>query len=218
MNTVERILYISMVIIILGMGLVIVALGFAGRGYKKIKQKLISATGDEDRNRIGYRIAKRYFDIFVSLFGILLSSPIMLATLILLYTERKKEKLLVQYECIGIGGRKIHYSRYNVGDCSSKMDLAIDRMGIDSLPMLFAVLRGDLTVIGLSRFGLSDISEDQRNMFMHEKPGMVTVGSLFKISEKSEIEVDKMYIKARSIVLDLSIMFYLVNHVLVTKQ
>lgn len=211
----EKILFIIMISIILGMSVVIIILGLAGSGYKQIRHKLITAKGDPNRRRYGYRIIKRCFDIIFSLGAVIVTLPLILITILLIRLSGKN-KALARYDCIGSGGRKAYYSKLDTTDHSSNLLLAIDRMGLDALPMFVAVLRGDLTIIGLSRIGYEYVDEKRANQYHYEKPGFVTIGSQFKILGKSDEDVDKMYLRTRSVSLDISIMFYLFRQVLVT--
>ena len=128
-----------------------------------------------------------------------------------------KKKVFIRYECIGSGIRKVHYTRVNVGNRTTKLELAIDKMGLDMFPTFFFFFLGDLTLIGISKVKYDDVDEKTKQLYKYEKPGLVSVGSLFKISGKDETDVDKMYLKTRSVVLDLNILFYLTTHMLVTQ-
>ncbi len=215
MSAVENILYIAMLVIILGMILVIIILGLTGSGREKITQRLLAANGDEDRKRRGYRFIKRFFDVFTSFFGMIVLSPMMLIVALLLKCSDAKP-ILIRHYCVGRGGRKAHYSKFNTMDRASRLIRAIWSMRLDSLPMYAAVLRGDLTLIGISLLNYDRASNERKQMYRFEKPGLVSIGRLFKIEGKNEEDVDRMYLKTRSIVLDVSIFFYLIKQVLVT--
>lgn len=217
MSAVENILYIAMLVIILGLMLVIIILGLTGSGQKKIKHKLITANGNENRKRHGYRFAKRFFDIFMSLIAVICFSPMMLFIAIILKCRAIKP-IFIHHSCIGRGGKKVYYATFNTINRSSQLVRMITATRIDAFPMFVSVLRGDLTLIGISIIKYNEVPNERKLMYQYEKPGLVSVGSLFKISGKTDEDVDKMYLKTRSIILDSNIMFYLIKQVLVTPM
>lgn len=180
-----------------------------------LMRKRYTANGDEDRKRRGYRFIKRFFDVFISFFGMIVLSPMLLVVAILLKCSGAKP-VLIRHYCVGRGGRKAHYSKFNTMDRESRFTRAIWSMRLDSLPMYAAVLRGDLTLIGISLLNYDTVSNERKQMYRFEKPGLVSIGRLFKIEGKTEEDVDRMYLKTRSIVLDVSIFFYLIKQVLIT--
>lgn len=215
MSNVERILFLSMLLIICGILIIIFFLGASRSGKERITQRLLSAKGDVDRKRRGYRFAKRLFDVFVSLVALIITSPMILIISILLKTSGTKP-LFVRYNCVGRGGREAHYSKFNTIDQDSRFTQFLRGTRLDAFPMYWDVLRCDLTLIGISLIRYDTASEERKLMYRYEKPGLVSIGRLFKIDGKTEEEVDRLYLKTRSMVLDVSILFYLMRQVLVT--
>lgn len=215
MSTVEKVLYIAMLVIIIGIFLVIIIFGLTGSGKEKITKRLLTAKGDEDRKRRGYRFAKRFFDVITSLFGIVFFGPLTLIVAIMLKCTGTKP-ILVRYNCVGRGGQKAHYSRFNTISRESRVIRAIWSMRLDALPMYAAVLLGNITLLGISLLRYDKASSERKQLYKYEKPGLVSIGSLFRIEGKTEEDVDRMYLKTRSILLDASILFYLIRQILIT--
>ena len=125
------------------------------------------------KNR-GYFALKRTVDIFGSLFGISLLSPVLVATAIAVKLDSKGPSIFAQ-ERVGQGGKtfKMYKFRSMVVDAESKLnnlkdknemdgpmfkmtfDPRVTRIGrlirktsIDELPQLFNVLAGDMSLVG----------------------------------------------------------------------
>src|SRR5262249_42474120 len=109
-------------------------------------------------------IRKRAFDIILASIALIVLSPLLLATAVLIRFLMHKS-VLVADECIGFGGRSfVRYQfaslveesadmssvrlRFNEPSWAERLEDALRTSGLDKLPLLFNVLRGDMSLIG----------------------------------------------------------------------
>ena len=109
---------------------------------------------------------KRAFDIIASVCGLILASPLMLLSAIMLKLESPRDPILYHQERVGLNGEPfiIHKFRSMKSDAEAKTgpvwsagdsDPRITRIGrfmrktrLDEIPQLWNVLRGDMSLIG----------------------------------------------------------------------
>lgn len=145
-----------------------------------------------------YLRMKRIFDIAVSLSAILLLSPIMLIAAIWIKI-RYKVTVLNMEEKYGLRGKSFIACEFaNVSK----------HIFIIKLPLLFNVLKGDMSLVGPMPTPKGDLANDDwYNLRMSAKPG---VTGLWQISGKKGgvnemVRVDLKYIRERSLLNDIKI-------------
>jgi lipopolysaccharide/colanic/teichoic acid biosynthesis glycosyltransferase len=130
-----------------------------------------------------HRLTKRVFDLSISLFTLIIFSPIILL-LLLLKKGRKK-----QYW--GIEGNKIDVTIFNVRN-----------RFIRELPLFFSVLMGYLSLVGSSMFETT-----QPNPKLICQPGLTGLERIRSIKFNSEdrLALDHYYVQNQSFTMDLEI-------------
>ena len=136
---------------------------------------------------------KRVFDLFLSLFALLLLCPILILLALLVKLD-SKGPILFKQERIGRNGRVFKILKYRSmvvnaehtgsGVYSGKGDARVTRVGrfiratsLDELPQLFNVLRGDMALIGprppltYHPWPIEEYTDEQRRMF-DVRPGI----------------------------------------------
>ena len=106
---------------------------------------------------------KRLFDIFISLFGLLITSPFIVIFLYLVWSKDKSNPFYIanrvglngnEFKMIKIRTMKVNADKSGV-DSTSLNDPRITRIGsiirkykIDELPQLINILLGDMSLVG----------------------------------------------------------------------
>ena len=94
------------------------------------------------------------------------------------------------------------------------------KTSIDELPQLFNILKGDMSVIGPRPF----IPEEQAALPADRllvKPGLSCywqVGGKNELDEEAQIELDRKYVRERSVATDIKLIFMTIRHVLGGKN
>ncbi|MGL4740316.1 MAG: sugar transferase [Sarcina sp.] len=176
---------------------------------------------------LGFR---RIIDVLVGLVGIIIVSPIILITCLLVVLESKGNPIYKQTR-VGLRNKQfnIYKIRSMVSDAeangakwATKNDARVTKVGkfirmtrIDELPQFINILKGDMTIIG---------PRPEREIFYVEfektipnfrdrlliKPGLTgyaQVNGGYDVAPKEKLELDLYYIKHISLWLDLKILF-----------
>ena len=186
---------------------------------------------------IWQRVIKRIFDIVVSLFVLVVFSPVYLITAIIVKATSPGPVFYVQ-ERIGKNGRPFKMAKFRSmrvdaeTDCtpqlSSDDDPRITRFGkfmrkvrLDEIPQFWTVLKGDMSIVGYRperKYYIDQIVEraPYYNMLLLVKPGITSWGEVkFGYAENVDemierLKYDILYIENVSISLDLKILIYTV--------
>lgn len=166
-----------------------------------------------------YSFFKRYIDIVGGLFAILMLIPIFLITYILCKIEYTGP-ILVKTKQIGANGKFFYSFKFRTknfepinpfilnGDDYSKIGLFLYKTGLENLPMLINIVKGDISFIGRSMYDEFS-AKKVPNYVLICKPGLASIWSIsldkqeFKF--KSKVESDIFYIKNQSLFLDFKI-------------
>ena len=167
---------------------------------------------------MNYLILKRILDIFLSIIFIILTFPLLLIVLIITFfnlglplidiripREGKNKKPFYMY--------KIRTRIYDKnGSHYSKISKFIDNTGLNELPQLFNILKGDMSLIGPRAFICGEklpegeIS-DKRYLV---KPGLISLAQVYggrKLGYKATLKCDVEYYDNLSLKLDIKIFF-----------
>lgn len=159
------------------------------------------------------RAAKRFFDIVLSLIGIVLSSPIMLITAIAIKLD-SKGPVIFRQERVGLNGRRFKMLKFRsmCVDAEAKKkelqsqntvegglmfkikdDPRITKVGkfirktsIDELPQFFNVLRGDMSLVGTRPPTLDEVAGYNKHQWrrLSIKPGIT---GMWQVNGRSTI-------------------------------
>lgn len=193
-----------------------------------------------------YDLFKRGMDIFCALLALILLSPLFLITAIAIYIDDpgpvifkqtrmgkdNKPFTIWKFRSMKVNAEEIKASmiRQNVANASvikTVDDPRITRVGrfiratsIDELPQLINILKGDMSVIGPRPF----VEEEQKDLPCDRlvvKPGL---SCFWQISGKNslplreQIELDRKYVKERSVIVDVKIIIKTMIVVIVGKN
>lgn len=177
------------------------------------------------------RYIKRIVDVFISLFAIIVLSPVMIVTAVLIKLGSKGPIIFKQTR-LGLGGKEFNMYKFRSmavdsehtgsGVYSDKNDARVTRIGkvlratsIDELPQLFNILTGDMALIGprppltYHPWTIDEYTDEQFRMF-EVRPGITgwtQVNGRKTVEWNKRIELNVWYVDNLSFTLDLKIFF-----------
>lgn len=184
-----------------------------------------------------FDIYQRVLDIVLSVIGLLIGIPLMVIFGILIKVE-DNGPITYKQERLGKGGKKFYIYKLRSmrtdaekfgAQWAEKDDPRITKVGkfirktrIDEIPQLFNILKGDMSIIGPRPERPSFTEEFNQEIpgFINRlavKPGLTgwaQVNGGYEITPEEKLREDIFYIKNRSILLDLKILFKTVKVVL----
>jgi len=187
--------------------------------------------------------AKRLLDLLAACTLALLAAPVMLVVAALVKLD-SKGPLFYSQERVGLRGKVFKITKFRTmrtdaekagAQWAQKNDPRVTRVGkwlrlcrLDELPQLFAVLSGDMTLVGPRPerpVFVSQLTEAIPFYALREavKPGVTGWAQIrypygASVEDaKNKLEYDLYYIKNGSLFLDLSILFHTVRHVLLGR-
>lgn len=206
--------------------------------YENTKEYYIKLEDIEEKR--AYNIVKRTFDFFVSLVALLILLVPMCVVAIIIMCTSKGSALYVQ-DRLGVNGKTFKVIKFrtmyvdaeeNGAQWCEEDDPRVTKIGkflrrfhIDELPQLWNILVGDMSFVGPrpERECFYDAFETYIHGFntrLKVKPGLTGLaqlagGALMPPEEKIVYDVD--YIKRRSFLLDIKIMFKTVETVITRR-
>ncbi|MBC8630920.1 sugar transferase [[Eubacterium] tenue] len=178
-----------------------------------------------------YEIYKRILDIISSLLGLIIGIPIMLVVAIIIkiedngpifYTQERLGKGEKKFLVYKLRSMRVDAEKYGGAQWAQKNDPRITKIGtfirktrIDEIPQLFNILKGDMSLIGPrpERPELTYKFNEKIPGFIYRlsiKPGLTGLAQVnggYDITPEEKLKWDIIYIKNRSIILDISIIF-----------
>ena len=172
---------------------------------------------------------KRLMDICFSFFGLVVSSPLWLLIILLIYIEDGRPIFFSDYR---VGKDRMKYKHYKFRSMiksaedgsgpvwSGQQDMRVTRVGkllrataMDELPQLWNILRGDMSVVGprperpffVDQFLRYIPGYDQRFSVRPGLTGMAQVYGRYDTSAAKKLEYDLEYIEKSSILLDIKL-------------
>ena len=165
------------------------------------------------RKKPVYEKIKRAFDVTSSLIALIMLAPLMLVVMdgkiFKIYkfrsmykkADKKLEELLAKDECKGATFKMKNDPRI------TKIGHIIRKTSIDELPQLINILKGEMSIIGPRPF----IPREQANLpddRLLVTPGLSCywqIGGKNSLTTEEQIELDRKYIKERSVFVDIGI-------------
>lgn len=181
----------------------------------------------EDYNKKSrYAMSKRLIDIFMSLIGIIILSPVFLITAILIKIESKGPIIFKQmragkesepFYIYKFRSMRIDAPNKSTNDFKDA-DAFITRIGkfirktsIDELPQLFNILKGDMSIVGprpviLNELGLIQLRKEYNvDSLLPGITGWAQINGRDNIGDEEKVKYDYEYLTKRSFRLDIYI-------------
>ncbi|MEI8048951.1 MAG: sugar transferase [Bacteroidota bacterium] len=172
-----------------------------------------------------YKYIKRFFDILISLTGIILTSPILLFLTVIILSINKKNPFFIQKRP-GLNGKIFNILKFKtMNDCldiNGKLLPDEDRLtrigrfirstSLDELPQLINVLKGEMSLVGPRPLLVKYLPlYNKRQALRHQvRPGITgwtQVNGRNSISWEQKFELDVFYVENLSFCLDLKIIW-----------
>lgn len=189
-----------------------------------------------------YDFVKRAFDIFCSFFGLIVFSPVFLVISIIILSERTGKHVFYKQKRVGKNRKTIYihkfrsmvedadnvelwldkkqldqyYSEYKIPDDPrvTKFGKFLRRTGIDELPQLVNILKGELSLVGPRPIQESELEfyGEDTELLLSVKPGLTgywqaycSDGVSYNNHKRQDMELK--YVRNRSVKWDLKICF-----------
>ena len=202
----------------------IVASGFENRHF--IDSPLMKYNCYQES--LGMAFFKRCMDIGVSLFGLIITLPITLVTMLAIkledggavffrqerYTKDWKRFHIIKFRSMVMDAEKDGAQLCRVGDSRiTRVGAVIRRFRIDEIPQLLNVLKGDMTLVGPRPERVENVEKytEELPQFAYRlqvKSGLTGYAQLYgkyNTSAYDKLRLDLIYIENRSLILDLKL-------------
>lgn len=179
------------------------------------------------------RFVKRFFDFLIALFGITLTSPILLTVSIALHYANKGAGVFFLQERPGKSTRIFRIVKFKTmtdqkgkngellpaSQRITKIGRVIRSLSIDELPQLFNVLKGDMSLVGprpllVQYLPLYSTEQSRRHEVRPGITGWAQVNGRNTISWKQKFEYDVWYVDNLSLWLDIKIILLTLKKVI----
>lgn len=187
-----------------------------------------------------YINVKRLLDIFVSLMGLIMLSPLLFIVAIAIKLE-SRGPIIFQQERLGLNGKVFKIYKFRSmcvgaeksGVYETKGDARVTRVGkfirktsIDEFPQFVNIIKGDMSIIGprptltYHPWPLDEYTEEQKKRF-NVRPGVTgwaQVNGRKEVQWERRIEYDVAYVDNLSFVFDLRVFLKTISKVLMMKD
>lgn len=179
---------------------------------------------------------KRLSDFSVSLFGLILSAPILIIAYLLIATKLGKPVLFRQ---IRPGKNEVPFEIFKFRTMTdekdsngellpddqrmTKLGATIRKTSVDELPQLFNVLKGDLSLVGprpllMEYLPLYNEEQKKRHQVKPGITGWAQINGRNAITWEQKFKLDVWYVENQSFKLDMYILYKTVQNVLQKKD
>lgn len=187
-----------------------------------------------------YKKVKRILDIIISLFGLIILSPLLLIVAIAIKLGSNGPVIFKQ-DRLGLNGKVFKIYKFRSmcvgaekgGVYEKKGDSRVTRVGrfirktsIDELPQFVNILKGDMSLIGprpaltYHPWTYDEYTDEQKRMF-HVRPGVTgwaQVNGRKEVEWPRRIELNVEYVDSLCFILDLKIFFKTIIKVLTMQD
>ena len=166
-----------------------------------------------------YKYIKRLLDIIFSIILIIVLLPLMLVVLIITYFDIKRPLIDIRIPREGINKKPFYMYKFRTrvydesGNSSyTKVSKFIDKTGLNELPQLFNILKGEMSFVGPRAF-ICDEELPEGNINPKRylvKPGIVSLAQSLggrRLSYKKTLECDEIYYDNFGFIQDVKIFF-----------
>ena len=185
-----------------------------------------------------YLFEKRIFDFILSLISLILLSPLMFVIAALVFFETRQNPIFIQERGLSLTKRRFkiikfrtlftitpHIKKTGESTLSKKeykssvraIGSLLRRKGLDELPQLLNILKGDMSFIGLRPLSIDDLENIQKDFpglyFEREKldiplglSGLWQLNKDENFSVEHLISTEKIYFSNRSVLFDLKLL------------
>lgn len=183
---------------------------------------------ENNRDSLGKYIPKRTMDIVISLFGLIISLPITIITIIAIkiedggnifykqvrYTKDWKKFNIIKFRSMVMDAEKEGALLCKTNDSRiTKVGAVIRRFRIDEIPQLLNVLKGDMSMVGPRPERVENMEQytkefPQFGYRLRVKGGLTGYAQLYgkyNTSAPDKLKLDLMYIENQSFLMDLKL-------------
>ena len=191
-----------------------------------------------------YEFAKRVFDIVGSALGIIVLIPVFLIISIMIMAERSGKHVIYKQRRIGKGGKEIYIYKFrSMVDDADRVELWLNekqlrayhrefkveddprvtrvgkllrRTGLDELPQILNILRGELSIVGPRPVQQSELDfyGDDKDILLSVRPGLTGYWQVYCSKDDTitytggkRQKMELYYIENRSMWLDIKLCF-----------
>lgn len=161
---------------------------------------------------------KRFFDFFISIFLILLFSPLMILVIIFIKVFEDFDVFFIQKRA-GKNGQEIFVYKFQTINKNNTNEIKISKLGrflrisrFDEIPQFFNVLKGEMSLVGPRPLYLkyNDLYDENQKRRLSIKPGITgwaQVNGDNNLSWSKKFKYDVWYVENENIFLDMFILF-----------
>ena len=165
---------------------------------------------------------KRILDVIISFVTIILLLPLLIISYIITKIEFTGKAIFKQQR-IGLNEKPYTIYKFKTMKDGTKETTKVSRFfrkfGIDELPQLFNILKGDMSLIGPRPFIVGDplpiMYDKLRHTVRPGLTGLAQVSGRRYISHKKKLELDNEYVNKLSFRLDVYIFFKTIVSILI---
>ena len=190
-----------------------------------------------------YLIVKRVFDFILSLISFIILLPVMLIIALLVFIETKRNPIFIQERGLSLTKRRFKIIKFRTilnntpaidkkGEATLRksefkshvgpLGSLLRRKGLDELPQLLNILKGDMSFIGLRPLSIDDlnnIKNDYPDLYSEREKLDIPLGlsGLWQLNKDENfsiihlINMEKIYFEKRSFLFDLKLLSKSIN-------
>lgn len=180
---------------------------------------------------------KRLFDFTSSLFAILIASPFLIITSIIIKLESKgpvvfKQKRpginnkifnIYKFRSMKVETPDVATDKIDANMYITKSGRLIRKTSIDELPQLFNIIKGDMSVVGPrpALYNQYDLIAKRTNKNVHTvKPGLTGLAQVMgrdDITDDQKVQYDKYYVENQTFILDMFIIYKTIRNTITSE-